>query len=370
MIKDAAYWIALAHLPRWSVLKINNIIIKFYHENKISISDFFNLPDIELAESYGFNSSELNNFQQAKKELPNYAFLAESLYNQGYELIPIISSEYPKTLKNNLKTAHSPALIYIKGNKQILNEKSIAIVGSRDASDTALKFADNIAKLASKEYKVIVSGFAKGVDKQALESAISYSGQSIIVLPQGILTFSGGFKNYYKHIVNGDILVLSSFFPKAPWQAEFAMARNPIIYGLANEIYVAESFDKGGTWAGVIDGIRKGRIIYIRKPESTEKNANNLLIQKGAMPVDFDGNKIIDYNPQIEIQTAVTELKTSEKQIIDILTNGEFSVNEIIKKLQLNCSEKELRTYLKNNNEIESIKKKKIVYRIKQTALL
>jgi DNA processing protein len=43
MNKDAAYWIALAHLPKWGHLKINNLIIKFYHENKLSPEDFLQL---------------------------------------------------------------------------------------------------------------------------------------------------------------------------------------------------------------------------------------------------------------------------------------------------------------------------------------
>ena len=86
----------------------------------------------------------------------------------------------------------------LKGNKKIMQEQSIAIVGSRAASEIALNFTGNIAKNASKDYKVVVSGFAKGVDKQALDSAIKYKGQSIIVLPQGIMTFSSGFKKYYK----------------------------------------------------------------------------------------------------------------------------------------------------------------------------
>ncbi len=43
-------------------------------------------------------------------------------------------------------------------------------------------------------------------------------------------------KKYYKQLVEGDVLVLSTFHPKAPWRVELAMARNPIIYGLADEI--------------------------------------------------------------------------------------------------------------------------------------
>jgi len=198
MNKEAAYWIALAHLPRWGYLKLNNLIIKFHHEQKLSIEDFFQLSEIDWKNQFGIDLKDIEDLKKAKSELANNAFLAETLDNEGYELIPITSPLYSKTLKENLKAAHAPALLYIKGNKQIMDEKSIAIVGSRSASDKSLEFTDNIAKLASKEYKVVVSGFAKGVDSQALDSAIYYKGQSIIVLPQGIMTFGSGFKKYYK----------------------------------------------------------------------------------------------------------------------------------------------------------------------------
>lgn len=291
-MKEAAYWIALAHLPRWGYQKINSLIVKFHHEKKITIDQFFNLTAESWRAEYGLDEKQILDLQKAKEEIPANAFLAESYFNQGYELIPITSPLYSKTLKENLKLNYTPAVLYIKGNKKILQEASVAIVGSRDASERALTFTDNIAKLASKEFKVVVSGFAKGVDKQALDSAILHKGQSIIVLPQGIMTFAAGFKTYYKQIVDGDVLVVSTFFPKAPWRAELAMARNTIIYGMAKEIYVAESSDKGGTWSGVVDGLRKGRVIYVRQPESDEKNANHLLIEKGAIPVSFDGTPL------------------------------------------------------------------------------
>ncbi len=361
MNKEAPYWIALAHLPKWGHLKLNNLIIKFYHENKLSIHDFFQLSENDLRHLYNLDYRDIADLKQAKSELPSNAFLAESLYNEGYELIPVTSPEYSKILKENLKAAHAPALLYIKGNKQIMHEKSIAIVGSRNAADISLEFTDNIAKLASKEYKVVISGFAKGVDKQALDSAIKYKGQSIIVLPQGIMTFGSGYKKYYKQIVDGDVLVLSTFFPKAPWKPELAMARNPIIYGLANEIYVAESSDKGGTWSGVIDGLRKNRKIYVRKPETYEKNANILLIQKGAIPVDFNGNPIQDYMPEEIHKTSSVANEPEidyENKIIDLLQTGEFPVKDILKKLKLAWSEKKLRQFLKTSEEIEMINKK------------
>jgi predicted Rossmann fold nucleotide-binding protein DprA/Smf involved in DNA uptake len=199
-----------------------------------------------------------------------------------------------------------------------MQENTLALVGSRDASQIALDFTDNIARQAGKEYKVVVSGFAKGVDKQALDSSLACKGQSIIVLPQGIMTFESGFKTYYKQIIDGDVLVLSTFHPKAGWGKELAMARNPIIYGLAKEIYVAEAKPsknrqgketQGGTWAGVIDGLKKGRTIFVRKPEFSEKNDNLLLIQKGAVAVDFNGNTVENCDYQEEKLSTVAEPK-------------------------------------------------------------
>ena len=364
MTNESAYWIALAHLPKWGNLKINNLIIKFFHENQISIVDFFELSENIWSSVYQLDEKQITDLKQAKSELPNNAFLAEQMLNQGFEIIPITSPEYSKTLKTNLKATYSPPVLYIKGNKKIMQEQSIAIVGSRAASEIALNFTDNIAKNASKDYKVVVSGFAKGVDKQALDSAIKYKGQSIIVLPQGIMTFTSGFKNYYKQIIDGDVLVLSTFHPKAGWSTGLAMARNPIIYGLASEIYVAESSEKGGTWSGVIDGLRKGRKIYVRQPEHNEKNANNILIQKGAIRVDFIGNQVnIDYPTDInESNLLVNEptfTNSFETELKTIFNGRPLSSKEIIKKLNLDWSTQKLTTQLKKIDFVEVIKKKK-----------
>ena len=371
MTNESAYWIALAHLPKWGNLKINNLIIKFFHENQISIVDFFELSENIWSSVYQLDEKQITDLKQAKSELPNNAFLAEQMLNQGFEIIPITSPEYSKTLKTNLKATYSPPVLYIKGNKKIMQEQSIAIVGSRAASEIALNFTDNIAKNASKDYKVVVSGFAKGVDKQALDSAIKYKGQSIIVLPQGIMTFTSGFKNYYKQIIDGDVLVLSTFHPKAGWSTGLAMARNPIIYGLASEIYVAESSEKGGTWSGVIDGLRKGRKIYVRQPEHNEKNANNILIQKGAIRVDFIGNQVnIDYPTDInESNLLVNEptfTNSFETELKTIFNGRPLSSKEIIKKLNLDWSTQKLTAQLKKIDFVEVIKDKaKNLYQLK-----
>jgi len=314
------------------------------------------------------DQKDILDLKKAKAGLPNNAFLVENLLSQGYELLPITSPEYSKVLKRNLKATYSPALLYIKGNKQILNEKSIAVVGSRSAGPVSLGFTDNMAKLACENFKVVVSGFAKGVDKQALDSAIKYNGQSIIVLPQGITTFNSGFKAYYKQIVGGDVLVLSTFPPKAAWSVGLAMARNPIIYGLADEIFVAESSEKGGTWSGVVDGLKKGRTIFVRLPEPTEKNANNLLIQMGAIPVDFHGkinqHKPVEKHPEQEVSVKKELAIEINDEIGDLILssfNGKpLSTKDILEKTKLDWTPKKLSAYLQKMETVQITRKGRV----------
>ncbi len=371
MNRDASYWITLAHLPGWGPKKTIGLIVRFYHEMKLGIEDFFHLPEDRWEVEFGLSATDIAALQKARTDLPNNAFLAESLYNEGYEIIPVTSPEYSKTLKENLKS-QAPVVLYVKGNKSILQERSIAIVGSRNASETALTFTDTIARQASRDYRVVVSGFAKGVDKQALDSAIKHQGQSIIVLPQGIMTFDSGFRKYYRQIVDGDVLVLSAFHPKAPWKVELAMARNPIIYGLADEIYVAESNDSGGTWSGVLDGLRKGRKIFVRAPGAGEKNANGQLIEKGAIAVDMEGNVIWPEKASTEtapVEIAQEPVPDYESRVLELLKHGQYSAKEIIQRLGLQVTENKLREYLKSNDRVLIVRQKPLTFGIRQEEL-
>ncbi len=366
---DKTYWIAVAHLPKWPVERINRFIIQIIHENKMAWADFFALDKKGWKELFAFTDKELADLECAKTDMPRLAFIAEKLQNEGFQIIPINSPDYPMVLKENLKIKSSPPVLYIKGRKDLLQEYAVAIVGSRKAGDKALMFTDHIAKKCVKEFKVVVSGFAKGVDRQALDSTIEANGKSIIVLPQGILTFQSGFKKYYEPIVNGDVLVLSTFFPKAGWDVGLAMARNAYIYGLAKEIYVAESDSKGGTWIGALDGLKRGRKIYVRYPEQYEKNANLKLIELGAVAVNMDGEvissrikspvELFESAQKNEVNEPATDFESSkrdiEKEILVFLSKGTFTSKEIVLALKLDWDSRKLTSFLKKNPNVKTI---------------
>lgn len=364
MKQELTYWVTLALIPKMWTKRKNEIYVKcFQCIPQISIIDLFD--DSSNWELVGLNDVEKSQFEEAKKQLANNSFLVEELMAQGYDILPITHKDYPKLLKDNLKF-NAPTVIYTKGNKSLLQSPSIAIVGSRNADAKSLSFTDSIAKKAAVEEKVVVSGFAKGVDRQALDSALIANGKSIIVLPQGIMTFGSGFKQYFKHIAQGKVLVMSSFAPKAPWSVEFAMSRNPIIYGMASEIFVAQSDDKGGTWAGVIDGLRKNRPIYVRYPEKNEKNANLLLIQKGASAVDALG-KTLSLNPEEQKTPEQLKKEKLDSDLISVLNSVEkITAKEIISRLHIEWKDDKMKRYLDNIQQVEKIKiKNRIYYRLK-----
>lgn len=367
--QELTYWVTLALIPQMWTKRKNEIYVHCFQQNpQISIIDLFEDPSNWY--KVGLNEVECEQFTEAKNRLANNSFLVDELMDQGYDIIPIVHAEYPKLLKDNLKY-NAPTVIYTKGNKMLLQEVSVAIVGSRNADSISLTFTDNIAKKSVSEGKVVVSGFAKGVDQKALDSTVEVNGKSIIVLPQGIMTFSSGFKRYYKHIAGGRVIVMSTFAPKAPWSVEFAMARNSIIYGMAQEIYVAQSDDKGGTWNGVIEGLRKGRPIFVRYPEKSQNNANLLLIQKGAFAIDLNG-MVLKLDPE-EQKTPEQRLKEKrDSDIIAILNSvDKISAKDLVSRLCLDWKDNKLKRYLESMSQIEKIKiSNRVYYQLKGKAPL
>ena len=73
------------------------------------------------------------------------------------KIIDKYCSDYPKNLKN---ISNSPDKLYVIGNEKLLNNRSIAIVGSRKCSEYGVKYAKKFAKEISKEGITVVSGLA------------------------------------------------------------------------------------------------------------------------------------------------------------------------------------------------------------------
>lgn len=353
---EKIYWMALAHAKSFTTRRKMEFIIAEVFEKKKSISEVLDRFSSSGISDFDLNDKEKTGLNEAVEDFPNWSFIAEELEHQNIGLLSILDPDYPQQLKNNLGRI-SPIIIYFKGNQKILHQENVAIVGSRQCSDNGLSFTDQIAKQVVSNQKIIVSGFAKGIDQQALNSALKYDGKSVIVLPQGILSYSS--TKYYKDLVKGNVCIISTYPPKAPWSVGLAMDRNKTIYGLADEIYVAESDNKGGTWEGVLDGLRKGRNIFIRNPETGENNANKLLIQKGAKALQFDNGILLavsesdaNYSNLLSDEQIIEEVS----QLLENMNGKGVPSSELIENLKLDKKPVSLTNLLMNSGKFSIVK--------------
>jgi DNA processing protein len=192
--------------------------------------------------------------------------------------------QYPKKLKARLKE-DAPAILYGCGEAALLEIGGLAVVGSRDASDALLEYAEHIGCAAASAECGVISGGARGVDSAAMRGALAASGRVIGVLPDS-LERAVLARDHRSALMGGRLVLVSPYDPAAGFNPGHAMNRNKLIYALADAgLIVNADLGKGGTWAGAVEQIDKLRIVpvYVRSTGEIGKGLDALR-KKGALP--------------------------------------------------------------------------------------
>jgi len=209
--------------------------------------------------------------------------LAIERWNRGgLWIISRSDPEYPARFKQLLKHS-APPLLYGAGQKSLLNAGGLAMIGSREASASALDFTRAIASQCVNEGMGVVSGGARGVDAAAMQGAIDAGGPCIGVLASDLLKTSMSRQNRMA-LQEGKLVLVSPFYPEAGFNAGNAMARNRYIYTLADQSLVIDSaLNSGGTWEGALENLRHNWVpLFVRMPGEGAGNAE--LVKRGGLP--------------------------------------------------------------------------------------
>lgn len=178
---------------------------------------------------------------------------------------------YPRRLKARLGAAAPPAL-WGFGDRAALEAGGLAVVGSRNAGDDLLARAENAGGLAAGARRALVSGGARGVDRAAMRGALEAGGRAVGVLADG-LERAVVRRGDREALMDGRLVLVCPFDPAARFQVWRAMARNKLIYALADAaLVVSADLGKGGTWAGAVEQLEKFRraAIYVRPAGAAE----------------------------------------------------------------------------------------------------
>lgn len=197
------------------------------------------------------------------------------------EEISINSKEYPTNFKN---IYDSPKKIYLIGNKDLLYQKGIAIVGARDATQYGKKIAYNLAKELSEQNIVIISGLAIGIDSYAHKGSLEKG--TIAVLGSGI-------DNIYpkenlelaREIIKNKGCIISEYpLGTKPERLHFPQ-RNRIISGLSDGVVVIEASKKSGALITAEFALEQGKEVFAVPGDINKKQSEgtNQLIKDGAI---------------------------------------------------------------------------------------
>lgn len=208
------------------------------------------------------------------------ALAVEKWQRAGLWLVTRSDAEYPWRLKQRLKN-DSPPVLFGCGNKDLLNFSGLAVVGSRNAVAADLEFTFQVGAKAASQNVAIISGGARGVDEAAMSGALQNNGAVTGVMADSLLKAATSAK-WRKGLMNGNLVLISPFYPEAGFSVGNAMARNKFVYCLAESALVIHSGHKGGTLAGAEENLKKCWVPLWVKPSEDNHSANASLASKGA----------------------------------------------------------------------------------------
>jgi len=284
---DIVYWLAISdkrgviphYLLEYIIMK-HKSLKKFWYLTKREIMDI------------GFNSRDADNFIDYTNTviLAKYRDTLDYVKKNRIKIIRYIDDEYPEILKISGTSTHEPPVLLFRKGLKIDFYKSAAIVGTRKASNFALKKTRIFAReLASNKFWII-SGMARGIDFEAHSGALEVKyGRTIAVLPWMTPITPSSHEDLSKKIIQRGCLLSEKIFHKGKSMKYPYIERNRITSGLSDFVIAVESGSTGGT-------IRQADFARAQnKPLCTLYPQNNrdpeimkgfrILVDKGATPI-------------------------------------------------------------------------------------
>jgi predicted Rossmann fold nucleotide-binding protein DprA/Smf involved in DNA uptake len=215
------------------------------------------------------------------------AFAVERWSQLGIEVISRSDPVYPQQLKKQLRGGAAP-ILYGVGDWALLNEDAVCIVGSRDATEGGLHFAREAAMACAAERLVVVSGDARGVDREAMAAALDAGGKVVGVIAEA-LGKAALSKRYRRPIMDGQVLLMSPYDPDSRFTVANAMDRNKYMYALSIVAMVVDSDEKGGTWAGALENLKHGWTPAFVRMDAEAGPGNARLADLGVIPIPHHG---------------------------------------------------------------------------------
>lgn len=242
---------------------------------------------------------------------------------QGYQVLESVQQQQARIISHQHKhypgllgqISRPPPLLFAKGNIELLSLPQIAIVGTRNPTNSGIDNARLFSRYLCNGGFTITSGLALGVDGYAHEAAVKSRGKTIGVMATGIdQVYPSRHQRLAQAILEHDGLLVTEFSPGTEARAAHFPQRNRIISGLSLGTLVIEATIKSGSLITARYAMEQNREVFaipgsIHNPQSKGCHA---LIKDGAQLVE-SGEDIIKQLAGL-IRYFVGQQKQAEEQ--------------------------------------------------------
>jgi DNA processing protein len=287
---EVALWVALSLIKGLGSATLCQLLSRFGSPEGIfsaKQSQLSEIVDQRLASTIhqGFDASSVSTTLTWLQESQNH-------------IITLADNAYPKHL---LEITTPPAILYAKGNLELLNNPCIAMVGSRNATPQGEKNAEDFADNLSRQGLSIVSGMALGIDAAAHRGALNANGATIAVVGTGLDIVYPAKHKSLAHQIASKGLIISEFPLGTPSMAQNFPRRNRIISGLSLGCLVVEANIDSGSLITARLAAEQGREVFaipssIHSPVS---KGCHQLIKQGAKLVESSEDILCEIQPQL-----------------------------------------------------------------------
>ncbi|MBI4615117.1 MAG: DNA-protecting protein DprA [Planctomycetes bacterium] len=205
---------------------------------------------------------------------------------EGVRILAHGEEDYPALL---FAIPDPPPVLWVKGDASTLAADTLAIVGSRRASDYGLEVAERFASQIAASGVVIASGLARGIDTRAHEGALLGGGRTVAVLGAGIdVPYPPENRELAKRIALHGALV-SEFPPGTLPSPGHFPRRNRVLAGLSWGVLVVEATSHSGSLITASLARAYGREVFAipgRIDSATSRGTNDLLKDAAVLVTD------------------------------------------------------------------------------------
>jgi predicted Rossmann fold nucleotide-binding protein DprA/Smf involved in DNA uptake len=266
-------------------LKEWNALARRIHDSDIkSPASLIGLSSEDLIRGLELAPAEAERIVQLLSRGGGLALELDHLAASGIWCVTRADESYPSRLRNTLKH-QAPAVLFGAGALAILEQPTVAVVGSRDLDDSGVGFTQRLGAVCAEHSIAVVSGGARGTDRISMQAALSAAGRAVGVLADSLIKAIRQ-PDVRESIEAGKLLLLTPYQPDNGFSIGAAMGRNKVIYGAADyAVIVSSDYQKGGTWAGALETLAAGWCPVFARAGDNLPAGNSELIRKGAVPL-------------------------------------------------------------------------------------